>query len=277
MGYRLPWWGALPLAAAVLAPIAALAKSPPDPISYATPLSAPVEIRVTPGWQATCTLRQELRSDDDSDAQQIVTFDTHVEGEETAPILVQVVRGFGDSTDGPPEFGYEHRMTMNRDARPVAAEARAIRGFPISARALRDAAENGRVDIRDAIFTGRIFRQDAPINLAPEETFRFLRPVIPRGTRVAELIDQQDQTRVIGEVTINDRRTLVTTIDVTATTARRAGVTDIAMSGWLLLDQESGLISGERWTARILKTATEAFELDTEITCAVSRRPDQNR
>lgn len=271
------WLGPLAIAANLAAQPAQAA---PDlaMLGELTPLSAPVELRVVPGWQSACTLRQQLESEQDERAQQVVTFDTHVEGDDQGPILVQIVKGYGESDPGgTPLYGYEHRMTMNARARPISAEAKAIDGFPIPNAALREAAQAGRVDIRDAIFSGRLFHQNDVINPIAEETFRFLKPVIQRGTRVGDLVHREDRSRVVGSVFRQGRLTLVVAIDVTATTARRAGVTDITVAGWLLIDRESGLIAGERWTAKVLKTGTEPFDLQTEISCVVRPHTARDR
>jgi len=253
-------------------PLSATAETPdlPGPV---TPLQETVSLGATFGWQSACVLRQDVTSEGREHPAQFVTFDTWVEGAPGTPILVQVVRGRDGKPDGPVTFGYEHRLTLSASGVPVAAEARAIDGFPIAADVLHDAAASGRVDIRDAIFSGRSFGQDTELNASAEATFRFLAPVMPQGTRLRELVDHKDRTKVAGLITLGDgSQGLALAIDATATTVRRSGVTEVTMDGWLVLHRESGLIAGEAWTASVLKSTSEPFDLTTKITCDVSRR-----
>lgn len=234
----------------------------------ASPLEQPLSVSATPGWQSACILRQDLRESGRDAATSFVTFDTRIEDTDHGPLLVQVVKGRGAVADSAPTFGYEHRLLMGDDGTPVAVEARAIDGFPIAPEVLRDAAERGRVDVRDAIFSGRTFVQNGPINESVEATFRFLKPVLPADTRLREIVDHEDRSHVMGVVRdANGRTSIAIAVAAGLTAVRRSGVHQVSVSGWLTVDTESGLISGEEWSARVVKTQTEPFELETKITC----------
>lgn len=235
------------------------------------PITDPAPIRVRPNGGAFCVLHQRLISDeDDAPDAQIVTFDTGVEGTDAAAVVVQTVKGHRESAESPPIFGYQHRMTLDANGRPVATEARAIPGFPIDAETLRKAVLDGDVDIRDAIFFGRVFKQDDLLNRTPEETFRFLKPVIPQDLDLDALVDRRDQSRVAGIVSDPEgRRSLLFQIDAQMTTVRRSGATDTVFKGQVLVDLATGLMAGENWTARIDKTSTAPFELVTHVRCTL--------
>ncbi len=233
-------------------------------------ITDPVPLQVRPNSRAGCILRQNLLSAEDTAPSQVVTFDTHVEGTEDAAVLIQTVKGRETTATSPPTFGYQHRMTMNAAGIPVETEARAIPEFPIAASTLREAALDGEVDIRDALFSGRSFRQGDPVNRTPEETFRFLKPVIPRDLGLDALVDQREQSRVAGLVTTpQGRRALLLTIDTQMTTVRRSGATDTVLQGQVVIDLTTGLVAGEDWTARITKTSTDPFELVTTVRCTL--------
>lgn len=252
-----------------LASVAYGAEDGPLFVGAAAEISEPVEIKIRPNGRSTCTLHQRFVSEEEAPSSQVITFETHVEGDDDAVLLVQTVKGYENTSDSPPVFGYQHRMTM-ADGLPTGTEARAISGFPISAKALRQAALDGEIDIRDAIFSGRSYAQDEVLNRTPEETFRFLKPVIPRDLDLDTLVDRRDQSRAAGLVTTADGRpALLFEIDTQMTTVRRSGATDTVLQGQVLVDVATGLIAGEDWTARIDKTSTEPFELITTVRCTL--------
>ncbi|MDA0366957.1 MAG: hypothetical protein O3C65_07845 [Proteobacteria bacterium] len=233
-------------------------------------LGEPIHIQARPAWMSACVLRQTVRSQDDEPAQQIVTFDTHVEGNADSSILVQTVAGHEGSEDSPATFGYQHRVTMDRSGVPVSTEARAIAGFPIATATLRQAALDGKVDIRDSIFSGRTFRQGDPINRNAEETFRFLKPVLPRDLTMDALVEHKDESRVVGLIdSSGGRPTLLFRVDIDSTTMRRSSATNTVLRGSLLLDVESGLIAGEDWSVRIDRTSEDPFEIVTKVDCSL--------
>ena len=253
-----------------LASVAYGAEDGPLFVGAAAEISEPVEIKIRPNGRATCTLHQHFVSEEEAPSSQVITFETHVEGDDDAVILVQTVKGYEETSNSPAVFGYQHRMTMSADGLPTGTEARAIPGFPISAKALRQAALDGEVDIRDAIFSGRTYAQDEVLNRTPEETFRFLKPVIPRDLDLDALVDRRDQSRAAGLVTTtNGHRALLFEIDAQMTTVRRSGATDTVLQGQVLVDLASGLIAGEDWTAQIDKTSTDPFELITTVRCTL--------
>lgn len=256
----------LAMAVALVLPAHARSGSPDFPAT--SPLDQPLSIRATPGWQSACILRQDVHEPGRETLVSYVSFDTRIESSEHGPLLIQVVRGRGETPNSKPTFGYEHRLLMGADGKPIAVEARAIEGFPIDPDTLREAAVRGRVDIRDAVFSGRTFAQDDKINDTIEATFRFLKPVLPADTRIREIVDHEDRSRVLGIATdAKGRAILVVEIAAGLTAVRRSGVHQVYVSGWLTVDAESGLISGEDWSARVVKTQTEPFELETKITC----------
>ena len=266
------------LAAAPLLVAALCAASPSEaadvePLFHGeiAPLTDPVPIQVRLNGAASCVLHQRLISDEDEEPEaQIVTFETSVAATDAATVVVQTVKGHKESAESPPTFGYQHRMTLDADGRPVATEARAIPGFPIDAETLRQAALDGDVDIRDAIFFGRRFKQGELLNRTPEETFRFLKPVIPQDLDLDALVDRRDKSRVAGIVSDPDgRRGVLFEIDAQMTTVRRSGATYTVFKGQVLIDLETGLLAGEDWTARIDKTSTDPFELVTSVRCTL--------
>ncbi len=235
------------------------------------PLTSAITTRASPGWSSACVLRQAVVEQGEEAQVEFVTFDTIVEGKEESATLVQVVRGRDGGPEGSPLFGYEHRLTLNETGRPTDAKARAIEGFPIAPRVLQKAAADGRVDIRDAIFSGRRFSQDQALNSSAAETFRLLAPVMPRDTKLREIVEHTDESHIAGGVPLDDGSTgIAVRLDASATAVRRAGATQVSMAGWLLLHRESGLIAGENWTARVVRTSNEPFELVTKITCDVA-------
>jgi len=234
------------------------------------PLQGPIHLQARPNGAAFCTLRQRLVTDDGDPSSQVVTFETRVEGTADAAVLVQTVRGHQDTATSPATFGYQHRMTLAPTGLAVAAEARAIPGFPIDAAELRRSALDGEVDIRDAIFSGRTFTQDETLNRTPQATFRFLKPVIPRDLDLDAQVDRRDQSHVAGLVSSPDgRQSILFEIDAQMTTVRRAGATDTVFKGQLVVDRTTGLVAGEDWIARITKTSTDPFELITSVRCSV--------
>jgi hypothetical protein len=233
-------------------------------------ISEPAQLKIRPNARSSCTLHQRFISEEEAPSSQVITFETHVEGDDKAVLVVQIVKGFDGSADAPAIFGYQHRMTMAADGSPTGTEARAIPEFPISASALRQSALDGNVDIRDAIFSGRTYGQNEVLNRTPEETFRFLKPVIPRDIDLDALVDRRDQSRAAGLVTTaKGRRALLFEIDTQMTTVRRSGATDTVFQGQVVVDIATGLIAGEDWTARIDKTSTDPFELITTVRCAL--------
>ena len=232
-------------------------------------ISEPVQLKIRPNSRAVCTLHQRFVSEDEAPSTQVITFETHVERGEDTALLVQTVKGYKRTSESPAVFGYQHRMTIAADGLPTGAEARAIPEFPIPAKALRQAALDGNVDIRDAIFSGRTYEQDEALNRTLEETFRFLKPVIPRDLDLDTLVDRRDRSRAAGLVTTTGgRRALLFEIDAQMTTVRRSGATDTVLQGQVLVDVLTGLVAGEDWTARIDKTSTDPFELITKVRCA---------
>ena len=233
-------------------------------------ISEPVQLRIRPNSRAVCILHQRFVSEEEAAPPQVITFKTHVRGSEDAALLVQTVKGYEGTSELPAKFGYQHRMTFTADGVPTGTEARAIPGFPITAKALRQAALDGHIDIRDAIFSGRTYIQDEVLNRTPEETFRFLKPVIPRDLDLNPLVDRRDKSRAAGLVTTTGgRRALLFEIDAQMTMVRRSGATDTVVQGQVLVDMDTGLVAGEDWTARVDKTSTNPFVLITKVRCAI--------
>jgi hypothetical protein len=243
-------------------------EAPPLFLGAVEKISEPVQLKIRPNSRAACTLHQRFVSEEEAPSSQVITFETHVQGGDDTALLVQTVKGYEGTSESPAVFGYQHRMTIAADGLPTGTEARAIPEFPISAKALRQAALDGDIDIRDAIFSGRTYVQDEPLNRTPEETFRFLKPVIPRDLDLDTLVDRRDRSRAAGLVTTTGgRRALLFEIDAQMTTVRRSGATDTVLKGQVLVDVATGLVAGEDWTARIDKTSTDPFELITKVRC----------
>lgn len=233
-------------------------------------LKGPIHVRARPGWKSTCLLEQTVETVEDLAAKQFVTFDTVVEGTPDAAVIIQTVKGHEDTLESPALFGYQHRITLDPSGVPVATEARAIEGFPISNRDLRQAALDGKVDIRDSIFSGRTFVLGDLINHRAEETFRFLKPILPRNLSMDTMVDHSDSSQLVGLIESDQGRpTLLFRLDTDTTNVRRSSATNSVLRGHLLLDIESGLIAGEKWSARIDRTSEKPFEIVTKVECFV--------
>ena len=233
-------------------------------------LKEPIHVQARPRWKSSCLLQQTVETIDDSAVKQFVTFDTVVEGTRDTAVIVQTVKGHEDALESPALFGYQHRMTLDPSGIPVATEARAVEGFPISNRDLRQAALDGKVDIRDSIFSGRTFAPGDLINHRAEETFRFLKPVLPRNLSMDTMVDHSDESRLVGLIESDQGRPmLLFRLDIDTTNVRRSSATNTVLRGHLFLDIESGLLAGENWSARIDRTSEKPFEIMTKVECSV--------
>ncbi len=234
-------------------------------------LQTPIHIQAKPRWKSSCVLRQSAGTTGESPPQQFVTFETYIEGAPEAAVIVQTVTGHEESVESPALFGYQHRVTLGPSGLPVETEARAIDGFPISKRDLRQAALDGKVDIRDSIFSGRTFGQGDLVNRRAEETFRLLKPVLPRNLSMDTMVDHSDESRLIGLVESEQGRpTLLFRLDIDSTNVRRSSATNTVLRGHLFVDVESGLLAGEDWSAQIDRTSENPFEIVTKVDCSIA-------